>query len=58
MTCREAIKEAAKMYITLVNVTHIISHLLYSIYTVHDEVKDKTFELELSWIGEGKCLDI
>ena len=23
------------------------------IYVVHDEVKDKNFELELSWIGEG-----
>ena len=23
------------------------------IYIVHDEVKDKNFELELSWIGEG-----
>ena len=27
-------------------------HLLFSIYVVHDEVKDKSFELELSWIGE------
>lgn len=27
---------------------------LHSIYTVHDEVKDKDFELELSWVGEGK----
>jgi len=35
MTCRELIKEAAKI-----------------IYIVHDEVKDKSFELELSWIGE------
>ena len=27
------------------------------IYVVHDEVKDKNFELELSWIGEGtECL--
>lgn len=24
------------------------------IYTVHDKVKDKEFELELSWVGEGK----
>ena len=23
-----------------------------SIYIVHDEVKDKAFELELSWVGE------
>ena len=25
------------------------------IYLVHDEVKDKQFELELSWVGEGEC---
>ncbi|TPP45927.1 Proteasome subunit alpha type [Fasciola gigantica] len=23
-----------------------------SIYTVHDEIKDKHFELDLSWVGE------
>ena len=26
--------------------------LYYRIYIVHDEVKDKAFELELSWVGE------
>lgn len=26
----------------------------YSIHVVHDEVKDKNFELELSWVGEGE----
>lgn len=26
------------------------------IYIVHDEVKDKAFELELSWVGESKYL--
>ena len=26
--------------------------LHYSIYVCHDEVKDKAFELELSWVGE------
>ena len=25
-----------------------------SVYIVHDEVKDKAFELELSWVGEGE----
>jgi hypothetical protein len=25
-----------------------------SIYTCHDEIKDKHFELELGWIGKGK----
>ena len=29
---------------------------LYSIYVVHDEVKDKQFELELSWVGDGECM--
>lgn len=24
------------------------------IYTVHDEVKDKMFELEMSWVREGQ----
>ena len=24
------------------------------IYVIHDEVKDKHFELELSWVGERK----
>jgi len=30
---------------------------MFSIYQVHDEVKDRMFELELSWVGqinEGK----
>ena len=26
---------------------------VFSIYNVHDEVKDKSFELELSWVGAG-----
>ena len=25
---------------------------IHSIYVVHDEVKDKAFELELSWVGK------
>jgi len=33
MTCRELVKEAAKI-----------------IYVIHDEIKDKAFELELSWV--------
>lgn len=35
ITCREAIKEAAKI-----------------VHLVHDEVKDKAFELQVSWVGE------
>jgi len=26
----------------------------FSIYQVHDEVKDRMFELELSWVGQRK----
>ena len=29
-----------------------ILSLFFSIYLVHDEVKDKQFELELSWVCE------
>ena len=32
---------------------YVLLSLTYRIYVVHDEVKDKNFELELSWIGEG-----
>ena len=32
--------------------------LFFSIYIVHDEVKDKAFELELSWVGEGKIISV
>lgn len=35
----------------------IFLDFLRRIYVVHDEVKDKTFELELSWVGEGKLLE-
>lgn len=31
----------------------ISSSVCCRIYIVHDEVKDKAFELELSWVGEG-----
>jgi 20S proteasome subunit alpha 7 len=27
------------------------TRLYFSIYIVHDEVKDKHFEMELSWVG-------
>ena len=30
----------------------------FSIYTVHDEVKDKAFELEMSWVGEGERIEL
>ncbi len=30
----------------------IVTGMFHRIYIVHDEVKDKSFELELSWICE------
>lgn len=37
---------------------HLICTWIFRrIYVVHDEVKDKNFELELSWIGEGILYD-
>jgi hypothetical protein len=40
-------------------IKYYFSSFLSRIYIVHDEVKDKAFELELSWVGECKLfLDI
>ncbi|XP_014664784.1 PREDICTED: proteasome subunit alpha type-3-like isoform X2 [Priapulus caudatus] len=47
MTCRELVKEAAKMLVEILTLA-----FLFVIHVVHDEVKDKAFELELSWVGE------
>ena len=45
-----------RIYILLLS-CHIFPSLMLfvclSIHMVHDEVKDKSFELEMSWIGEG-----
>ena len=52
MNCAELVKEAAKI-IYMVSIG-CLSRRMLSIfcYQVHDEVKDKMFELELSWVGE------
>ena len=50
MTAKDLIKEAAKMYICY-SLNLNSNRLFYSIYVVHDEIKDKAFELEMSWIG-------
>ena len=61
MTCLELIKEAAKMYVFLFKtfliyqflfICSLFLKIFFSVYIVHDEVKDKHFELELSWVGE------
>lgn len=30
----------------------LVNEVARIVYTVHDEVKDKAFELELSWVGK------
>jgi len=56
MTSRQAAKEVARM---LVSTCRFHFHSLFtppsfvlSIYKVHDDAKDKDFELELSWVCE------
>uniref|UniRef100_A0A8C4H5N9 Proteasome subunit alpha type n=1 Tax=Dicentrarchus labrax TaxID=13489 RepID=A0A8C4H5N9_DICLA len=44
-------KQAAKTEIEKLQVS-LNCVLCFRIYIVHDEVKDKAFELELSWVGE------
>lgn len=34
----------------------ILNLIARSIYLVHDEIKDKLFEVELSWVGKGLLL--
>jgi len=50
-------KQAAKTEIEKIkmkemSVTDLVKEVAKIIYTIHDEVKDKAFELELSWVGE------
>lgn len=58
MTCKELIKEAAKMYKKNFHTLFwelniwLFFFCFFSIYMVHDELKDKQFELELSWVGK------
>merc|ERR1739846_221453 len=37
---------------TEMNCAELVKEAAKIIYMVHDEVKDKMFELELSWVGE------
>lgn len=50
-------KQAAKTEMEKINmkeksITELVKEAAKIIYIVHDEVKDKNFELELSWVGE------
>jgi len=49
-------KQAAKTEIEKIKMkdmpmSELVKEVAKIIYTVHDEVKDKAFELELSWVG-------
>jgi len=44
--------EMEKLEISNKSVHELINEAAKIIYMVHDEVKDKAFELELSWVGE------
>jgi len=44
--------EMEKLNISSMSVKDLIREAAKIIYVVHDEVKDKAFELELSWVGE------
>lgn len=51
-------KQAAKTEMEKINfkektVAELVKEAAKIIYIVHDEVKDKNFELELSWVGEA-----
>lgn len=55
MTVRQAVNEITRMYVGLAHLTEVMDEreidvYLRSIYTCHDDAKDKEFELELSWI--------
>jgi len=44
--------EMEKLKFSEMTCTELVKEAAKIIYTVHDSVKDKSFELELSWIGE------
>lgn len=51
LTVRQAVFEAARMYVLSLR-PPLNTYLDHSIHLVHDDNKDKEFELELSWVGE------
>jgi len=44
--------EIEKLKMKDMSITDLVKEVAKIIYVVHDEVKDKAFELELSWVGE------
>jgi 20S proteasome subunit alpha 7 len=49
---REAVMEAARMYVTAHWIEADRSDMINSVYLVHDDAKEKEFELEMTWVGE------
>lgn len=45
--------ELEKLKMAEMSISELVKEATRIIYSVHDEVKDKDFELELSWIGEA-----
>ena len=53
LSTREAAIEAARMYVLISHLSIFSSsYMNISIYLVHDDAKEKEFELEMSWISE------
>merc|ERR1712121_344336 len=44
--------EIEKIKMKDMSIKDLVKEVAKIIYVVHDEVKDKNFELELSWVGE------
>ena len=52
LSLKEAVMEAARMYVqTTCWFVASCTYDYFSIYLVHDDAKEKEFELEMSWIG-------
>ena len=49
---REAVTEAARMYVSHIPYCLTFRLIVCSIYLVHDDAKEKDFELEMSWVGD------
>ncbi|TCD66934.1 hypothetical protein EIP91_000712 [Steccherinum ochraceum] len=52
ISTREAVFEAARMQVIVLLDDPVVNLHLFSIHLVHDDAKEKDFELELSWIGD------
>lgn len=51
LSTREAVFEAARMWVQIFSQVHSDLTYVSSIHLVHEDNKEKEFELEMSWIG-------